>query len=604
MATQSQLPPPTSKNPSGLEGTLEKIKQQFLKSLTSRGNATSQNPKEIEELLAKFYRPGKSPSGLTAQLRQKILVVKSDDVKKVNLQNKDSVDVNYPGSIFPLKAHVIRVSEYPNAVSEFKVPTQTILIEWETGLIEGKKEPDFISGVISITKGSDMIPILDEAEQTDNFIINPLPPHSEPDPPIQSLVLGSGLLEIPIAQSDFSSAAYAIVDGPWVDDPATIKVVVSDTGLKFNLDSPPQQNYTTWDGLATHFPIAPNPNRTNTPPDPNPIGFCSLTNYLDDDYPKPPRNVNFPRGVPTSDHDVLRNPTDDHQGRHGTYIAAIVAQNPAGASEIIPLKIFDFLGLGTLFDILCGFNYIFSRIEAGENIRIVNASWGAAVPENNFAVYALLEKKIAVLRAKNVFVLAAAGNRTHISQTIGHNLSTGPAVPACYSANYDNVITVTTVAEKWKKCLFNRRKRSHYINQALHDKLLATNSPLEKLLNLIANIIPNGYTAVENYSSQYVGVGVVAHPLTGIFPTPFGGGRERPIAGSSFATAFMSAYVVRFLKDNPGANRAQILAPLPTHSSLDAQVDRGRYLDLYTVNGKSIEANFESVLHEILSTIT
>ena len=588
------ITPPTAKGPSGPEGTLEKMKQEFLRKLSSQGGETSRNPKETADLLAKFYRPGKSPSGLIAQTRQKILVVKSEEEKNgaAVLANGDSVKVKYNDGK-SLQARVIRVSEYPNAFSEFKVATRTILIEWEN-----EAEPGFIKEVKSLEKGGARIEIVKQADQ-DNFIINPVPPNSEPDPPIRSLVLRSGLLELPVAKSDYSADIYGIIDGPWTDTPDTIKVVVSDTGLKFRLQKTPPQTYTTWDGLTTRFPIAPNPTST----DPNPIGFCSLTNYLDDTYPLPLPNPSFPGGIPTDDGKVLRNPHDDHHGRHGTCIAAIVAQNPAGASAIIPLKIFDFLGFGTLFDILCGFNYIFSRIEAGENIKVVNASWGAAVLGNNFAVYNLLERKIKVLKDKNVFVLAAAGNRDDIGQAIGRDLSTHLAVPACYSKDYDNVITVTTVAEKWKKVLFNRRKRSHYINQALHDKLLATNNPLEKLLNLISNYIPNGYTAVENYSPRYVGVGVVAHPWGGIFPSPFGI-RQPSIAGSSFATAFMSAYVVSLLRDNPGATRTQILASLSTHSSLESHVQQGRYLALSTVTGATVEANFESVLHEILSKLT
>ncbi len=597
MADQTQFPPRTSKGPSGLEGTLERIKKEFIEKLLSQENVSSLDTKKISELLTTFYRPGKSPSGLIAQTRQKILVVADSESVAADLKNGDTVDVNYAGGNSPLQARVKRVSEYSNAISEFNTPTKTLLIEWAVG-------PDFINQVSSLAKGANTIAVLGNAQQADNFIINPRNPISEPDPPILSLALGSGLLDLHIAKSDYSIDAYGIIDGPWADNLDTIKVVVSDTGLKFNLNSPPQQQYTTWDGQSTHFPIAPNPNRNKIPPDPNPIGFCSLTNYLDDTYPLP-RNASFPSGIPQNDNDVLRNPNDDHHGRHGTCIAAIVAQNPAGASAIIPLKIFDFLGFGTLFDILCGFNYIFSRIEAGENIRIVNASWGAAVIGNDFAAYELLEKKIAVLQANNVFLLAAAGNRYTINQTIGRNLSVEPALPACYSTKYDNVITVTTVAEKWEKLLFNRRNRSRYINPRLHDKLLRTSNLLEWLLNLFSNIVPVGYTAVENYSADFVGVGVVAHPIGGIFPMPFGGPvppLSPPLAGSSFATPFMSAYVVRCLKENPNASRAQILNSLPKNNSLNGHVQQGRYLELDKVTEKSIQENFESVLHAILST--
>ncbi|MPR33691.1 S8 family serine peptidase [Salmonirosea aquatica] len=607
MADQTQFPPRSSKVPSGLEATIGRIKKEFVQKLLAQSNVSSLDPKEIRSLLSTYYRTGQSPSGLIAQTRQKILVIAHAEAVSANLKNGDTVKV--PHSAGELEARVKRISEYPNAPAEFKdasnlpIFTLTVLIEWEG-------TPDFIDEVTSVNKGTNAITIIDQAEQADNFIINPRNPISEPDPPIRSLVLGSGLLELPLAKSDYSADVYGIITSALPDYPDdTIKVVVSDTGLKLKIHTPcgqqnelPQQKYTTWDGKTTYFPIAPNPN--GVPSDLNPIGFCSLTNYLDDTYPMPPRNASFLTGIPTDDGMVLRNPNDDHHGRHGTCIAAIVAQNPAGASAIIPLKIFDFLGFGTLFDILCGFNYIFSRIEAGENIRIINASWGAAVPKKGTDVYRLLERKIEELQKRGVFLLAAAGNRDSIDQTIGRNLSDEPAVPACYSATYDNVITVTTVVENWKEVFYNRMKRSRYINRDLHKRLLASGNWLEWFLNLFVNIIPDGYTAVENYSSQYVQVGVVAHPIGGIFPMPFGSPAPPPLAGSSFATAYMSAYVVRYLKNNPNATRAEILASLSTHASLEAQVQQGRYLELDTVTRKSIEANFKSVLHAILSTFT
>ena len=605
MIDQAQSLPRTSQGLSGLEGSIEKVKDAFIKKLLSQSNVSSLDPQEIKRLMNVLYRPGQSPSGLTAQTRQKILVVADSSSKAANLKKGDTLTVTYGTG--DVQARVKRVSEYPNAPAEFKdmsnQPIDTILI-----LIEWEGTPDFIEDVTSLTKGTRAITIIDQANQADNFIINPRNPISEPDPPIRSLALGSALLELPIAKSDYSTDVYELIGSVLPDYPSeTVKVVVSDTGLKLKINTPsgqqnelPQQTYPTWDDQTTYFPIAPN--RNKVPSDYNPIGFCSLTNYLDDTYPLPPRDVSFPMGIPPYDAQVLRNPHDDHHGRHGTCIAAIVAQNPAGASAVIPLKIFDFLGFGTLFDILCGFNYIFSRIEAGENIRIVNASWGAAVPKNGLGAYRLLEKKIEELQTRGVFVLAAAGNRDTISQTIGRNLLDEPAVPACYSATYDNVITVTTVAEKWKKLVFNRKNRSHYINQPLHDKLLATSNPLEWLLNLISNIVPNGYTAVENYSSEHVQVGVVAHRIGGTFPMPFGGEGQPPLAGSSFATAYMSAYVASYLKENPDATRADILASLSTHASLNGHVQQGRYLELDTVTGKSIEDNFKSVLRAIVST--
>lgn len=233
---------------------------------------------------------------MIAQTRQKILVVKLAEANSAGLQNGDPIEVTYPlpNPLPPstLDARVKRVSEYPNDIDEFQIPTPTptltLLIEWDSG-------PDFINVISSFKKGTQTIPIMDQTDQANNFIINPRPPNSEPDPPFQNLFLEPGLLSMPVAKIDFSPDAYAIIDGKLNDFPdETIKVVVSDTGLKFNLNHPPKQSYTTCNGISTHFPIAPNPNQNATPADLNRIGFCSLTNYLDDTYPLPPRDVSFP----------------------------------------------------------------------------------------------------------------------------------------------------------------------------------------------------------------------------------------------------------------------------------------------------------------------
>lgn len=592
MIDSSHVPPRTSRG--NLQKSIERIRLAFLKKLSSEGTPPFVTPGEAQKLLTSFYKSKPSPSGPNAEIRRKIVVVKTGDPDFPALQNDDLVEVTYGTS--NLNARVKRVSEYPNAPDEFGTPSVTILLEWEG-------TPIFIDTIVKLTKGAQTATILDQASQADNFIISPRPPNSEPDPPIMAVSPGPGLLNIPVAKSDFRPETYLLIENFPTPDTDAIKVVVSDTGLKFNLDKPTEQHYQTCDGQTTHFPIAGNPGGSS---DPNRLGFCSLTTYMDDAYAVPPAApaASFPGGIPAADGQIWRNPHDDHEARHGTHVAAIVAQNTAGASAIIPLKIFDFLGFGTLFDILCGFNYIFSRLDTDKNIKIVNASWGASVPNGHFDIYALLEKKIKILHDKNVFVIAAAGNRDSIDDTIGHDLTAEPLVPACYSEQYPNVITVTSVAETWEKVLFNKRKRSRYINQALHDKIFAMEGGgwMSWLLNLVSTIVPTGYEAVENYSSRFVQVGVVAHPLGGFFPTPFGGERQLPIAGSSFATAFMSAYVVRFLTTSFGATRADILDSLKTHRSLTAHVQQGRYLELDTVTGRSIEENFDSVLHAVCTS--
>jgi hypothetical protein len=531
------------------------------------------------------YPIAKTSSGLLARVRQKILIVEAtidkDKNSVVGLKNNDKVTVNFAGTPEELTGVSIRrVSEYPNEKSEFGKPSYTVLLEWAKG-------PDFIQErVASLKKGEATFTVLDEADQSDNFIINGDPPRSKPAPPFDTLA-AFGTAEA--ALTDYSEQAYDIIEGRQPPQSGReqkpvkekIKVVVSDTGLKFRL---PNHKYTTSDGKETYFPLARNP----TVGDPNTIGFCSVTHYLDREsydpqLPDLPINLNGNVDVDK----VQRNPTDDHEGRHGTHVTGIITQNPLAGCEVIALKIFDFMGQGTLFDILCGFNYVFARLNAGENIRIVNASWAGHVSIHYRSLFRLLEKKVAVLQEKKVFLIASAGNRDSLLDDIGTDISVEQMIPACYSVDYDNVITVTSVVETWRKMPKGFRYRARNLT--------------EHILKLLHGTVPDGYLPVENFSATYVQVGVVAYPIGGFFPTPFGGGEKLPIVGSSFAAAYMSAYVVQRLNEDSETTRAQILSSLKAHHSLYPYIRQGRYLELDTVTGKSLEENFEPIARALLS---
>lgn len=588
--------------------SFEQTTQRIFHYLTTQSSPDSSSIDYLRalEVFYNLKRDSGKAQDMMAVPFQKIIVVHKGALKKGQV-----LYVTYQNSSrrMTLTAVVKRVNEYSNHSSEFGKPSDTVLIAWHNG-------PEYIDTISELKlKDTDTdIRLLGAARAYfNNFIINPRPPGSEPDPPIDAAFL-AGIMDLsfPIAKSDYSNANHQTLEViPYSVFPETIKVVVSDTGLKINLGTDANR-YPTNMGTEAQFPITSHPDRDV----PNRVGFCSLTNYLDDAYlnsnAPAERKASFPEGIEQNDAKVLSNPHDDHPQRHGTFISAIIGQNTIGNAQIIPLKIFDFLGIGTLFDILCGFNYIFNRIAAGENIRVVNASWGGYT--YNRVNFDLLEKKVEVLRTLHVFLICSAGNRESLLDINGnsvdvrnqpnkYDLSRYSIYPACYSDKYDNVIAVTTIAEEWGETVSTvTPPLSAYSDTPLRDKLLSYQSTLSEFLKMKPGISPIGYRPVERYSSNFVQVGVVAHPIGGLFPTPFGGKRQLPIMGSSFAAAFMSAYVVNFLKSqsNPQTvTRQDILASLPIHSSLKPYIHGQHYLELSAINHRTTQNNFESVLRTI-----
>lgn len=235
-------------------------------------------------------------------------------------------------------------------------------------------------------------------------------------------------------------------------------------------------------------------------------------------------------GIPSaiSGNDALYNPYDDHKvietdsngrartvhGRHGTTIAAIIHSTSEGSAKIIPVKTFNSAGFGTLFDVLCAFRYVINRKRSEPALRIINCSWVAHFGTDNEPV-SWLREIFQELHKEKIFVVAAAGNRLENSNH-GNELSANLMLyPACFSKEFDNVITVTT---------------------ARGDK-------------------PNDITSFENYGRTYVDIGVTT--IDGSYGSPFINGDN--VFGSSFGTAFISGDLANYLKNTTNGSKAGFL---------------------------------------------
>ena len=242
---------------------------------------------------------------------------------------------------------------------------------------------------------------------------------------------------------------------------------------------------------------------------------------------------------------------DRHPELHGTRISAIIKQQYPLA-EIIPIKTAQDTGACELYDVLCGLEY--ARINGA---RVVNASFSfKANPEQDVP---LLRTMLEALKQDDIWLVAAAGNASQYpvdalgnTPPLGQNAPLN--LPACYSQDDDknHVVTVTTV----------RRSRS-------------TKSRLSTL------------KVGECYSNEFVDIGVVGNgtpsgdPETDglTFAAP-GFTEARP--GTSYATAFVTGKMARFLVESGASTKEQLLTVLGSvvNDELINGIRDGRYIEV------------------------
>ncbi len=144
-------------------------------------------------------------------------------------------------------------------------------------------------------------------------------------------------------------------------------------------------------------------------------------------------------------------PYDEKGHYHGTHVAGIigaVGNNSEGVSgvsqnvQILAVKVFRPKGYAYTNDILEGLDYVAKRIDAGDNIVAINASYGGGGGSQDDAT----NKAIKNLGKKGVVFCAAAGND-------GKDIDKNPTYPASYDAK--NIITVAASDQDDKLASFS-----------------------------------------------------------------------------------------------------------------------------------------------------
>jgi hypothetical protein len=513
---------------------------------------------------------------------QKILIVRIDDSGPQNDLLKENASLVIPFTPFGsphqinLLVRVIRVCEYANPDSEYGFSTNTVLIEWSAS------KPPF--GTFSL---ADFGVVL--MSQTENLDIQATV-NSKPGSPITAVNSTPGL---EVKDSDFTAAKPEGDIHKYPNQDPIVAVV--DTGLKthFVYTEGQSDKYPDKEKEMVPFHIGEVSGEIESK-----RGYCSVTEYLraskdadvahDSAYLSIPTYNVFHRLTKAQ---ILNSPSDDHLlvdnselsfdnepikvGRHGTIISAII--NQKGNAAVLPVKVFNQGGFGTLYDLLCGLNYILDSHRRKLPIRVVNLSFtGQFHPDS----YQMMYTKFNCFEQAGIWVVAAAGNEG--KKLIFTNFSPTPAAPkqvlnlfpACFSKEFTNVITVTGVEVASWKLVRNETSCDLTLTPILPQS--AQDTILEKLnLNKTGLMfVPATYRVLHNYATDFVNVGVVG-PFTSVFFNA-----ETEHQGSSFAAAFFSAKLAEYLKRYPAPTRDEILDKLTFTGAIAAgEIQRNRLIN-------------------------
>mgnify|MGYP002778575940 CR=1 FL=1 len=529
-----------------------------------------------------------------ALLKQKVVVVTQSQLKALEagvlgVQAVSEKDRHKPVPLRSIKYDTLAIGPCPNPDEEYDDPrrnpnkeqTYTVLCRWTEDTPDRFPALEFFNRATS----SVLLPV----EQTDNFLISPRDPPTPPTPPISAGTVPA------LAPNDFKPVLPADdqhYQTPLLQDAPTVAVI--DTGLKFNLKNLGGSAQANWvndyhyrdaDYAEKRFHLAyqasPSPECGELVSG-NRFGCCTVTSYQEPSFIAAMNlrlgafNPPYAGAGSYAGNDVRNSPYDDHAGRHGTVIAALIQQRANVA--VLPVKSFDGDGFGCLYDVLNAFNYILRRHQR-DRIQVVNASWITTLDSP------LLRQKIGELKRAGIFLVAAAGNR---NQTDDPNLSNRRLYPACYSRDFPNVITVTSVMDHYAlqpKGGTSRPKPGVFAPRPNLKKALLSTLGIASTRQLRVD----GLEPEANYSADFVNIGVAG--LFGSMPSPFyNGGR---IWGSSFAAPCVAAKVAEYLdqkaislaglSDNDfRAKRTEILDAI--RSGTDGRlrtknrVDKGRYL--------------------------
>lgn len=146
------------------------------------------------------------------------------------------------------------------------------------------------------------------------------------------------------------------------------------------------------------------------------------------------------------------NTDDDNDIRHGSLVTKFIIDQALKYRKqpinILPVKVHDKDGKSNLFDVLCAIAYASSC-----NVQLINASFGFYAKQKSDAPSLLRAFVERYLVAKNILMIAAAGNLNSVEDSDFLAYSTGnprdldvhPFYPASFATEFEQVLAATTV---------------------------------------------------------------------------------------------------------------------------------------------------------------
>lgn len=244
---------------------------------------------------------------------------------------------------------------------------------------------------------------------------------------------------------------------------------------------------------------------------------------------------------------------DDTNG-HGTYgyYAITGGKDNNSNLKVIPIKLFDESGKGTMFHFVCG---LFHSIDS--NADIINVSAGFKGGNS-----AILEKALQIAQQKGIFITAAAGND-------GLNMDSIPQYPAHYAGQ------------------FYQKQRLDLSGQPSLDengKPVFDSIPYDNIISIAALNSENEIADFSNYSDQSVTLSAYGENLVG-----YGLNAEQvTYSGTSMATFFTTRELVNEMAKNKNRSYQQIWSDFEENYLVINSNTEGK-----TITGKQLNVNLE-----------
>ena len=150
--------------------------------------------------------------------------------------------------------------------------------------------------------------------------------------------------------------------------------------------------------------------------------------------------------------DKNSNTADDNDIKHGSVVTKFIIDQALKYKKhpvnILPVKVHDSEGKSDLFSILCALAYA-----ASCGVQLINASFGFYAKQKSDAPSLLKQFIEKHLTAKNILLIAAAGNQNTVEDSDFLAYSTGnprdldvhPFYPASFATAFEHVLAATTV---------------------------------------------------------------------------------------------------------------------------------------------------------------